>query len=95
MVLAIIMWCLCALVGAYICRPKNREQDGIVLGLFLGPLGVVIALMLKPAAPKVADAPAHAFRFKYNCPRCQRPLTNSRKGRATCAHCGYFAVGSE
>jgi hypothetical protein len=95
MILAVIMWCLCALVGAVICRPKNREAEGAALGFVLGPIGVIVAILLQPKTP--ADAPDSAPVFhgarKYNCPRCHRPLPNAPRGRGTCAHCGHFCVG--
>lgn len=96
MILAIIMWCACAGVGYLICKPKRREIDGIALGFVLGPVGVIIALLLPVGIPKSAPLTfAEASRLKYNCPRCRRPLLNSRKGRGTCSHCGHHCVGHE
>lgn len=37
---------LCAVISGALARPKNRVIDGILLGLFLGPIGIIGALLV-------------------------------------------------
>lgn len=63
---AIIVWLICAGVGAAITSSKNRGAgEGLVIGGLLGILGVIITLCLSkqlPAAPPGMLA--------VQCPRC-------------------------
>ena len=51
---------VCFLIGAAIGTGRGRGGDGALLGLILGPLGLLIALTLKPTV-EVAAARAEAI----------------------------------
>ncbi len=57
MILTISILCglVCALIGAVVADEKNRGRAGFWLGLFFGPLGIIMALLL-PAAPTPKSA---------------------------------------
>lgn len=59
--MVVIGWASCICLGAYISMQKNRPDiEGVLLGMFLGPLGVIIAALLpgqSPPVPPVAPAP--------------------------------------
>ena len=42
----IIIWAICAWAGYAIGKGKNRETQGLVLGLILGVIGLVIIALL-------------------------------------------------
>lgn len=44
----ILIWLACAALGYVIGKDKNRETEGLLLGLLLGLIGVVIIALLKP-----------------------------------------------
>ena len=48
LVLAIVPWIACVMLAASI-MPENRMGLGVALGIFLGPLGVVVAALLRIA----------------------------------------------
>lgn len=48
----LLVWLLCAVVGAAIAKSKNRNWgEGLVLGGLLGVIGVIIELCLRAQAP--------------------------------------------
>lgn len=50
--LYVILWLLCAIVAGYIYHGKRRSWVvGALAGLILGPIGVVLALLTRPAEP--------------------------------------------
>lgn len=59
------------LIGGLIGRMKARSMDGFCLGLVLGPLGVIIALLLKDNTRKP-------------CPFCKESI---KKTAVLCPHC--------
>lgn len=89
-IFAVIMWCLCAIVGWLVAKPKGRETEGLLLGFVLGPLGVIVAALLET---KQLGAARPRSIQSFNCPRCGRPLPKSSSGRGTCSACGHVAAG--
>lgn len=55
---------VCAVIGAALASEKRRSSEGFLLGLFFGPIGIIIALLL----------PAHAAGGRNqgtkHCPYC-------------------------
>jgi len=49
---AIIVGCLCGILGYLIGKEKYRPMEGAALGFFLGPLGVLIAFCMKDLAER-------------------------------------------
>jgi phage FluMu protein Com len=63
---AIILWIICAGIGAAITNSKNRGAgDGLVLGGLLGIIGVIIAACLSKQVPKAPPG-----MISVQCPRC-------------------------
>jgi hypothetical protein len=44
------LWVLCGFLGGAIGMQKGRGDEGFLLGLFLGLIGVLVAIALKPSA---------------------------------------------
>ena len=81
-VVAIIVWFICGIISANICRNKSQSGcAGFALGFILGPLGIIIALVMGPglkcpACMKGVDKEARL------CPHCRSALTPQSERRA-------------
>ncbi len=74
---------VCGFLGAAVASSKNRAGTGLILGMLLGPIGVVVAALLgdasrKPKArPTCATCGAKTIVGATRCPACgndpQRP----------------------
>ena len=49
LVVALAVWCASGMIGAACGSSRGRGAAGFMLGLFLGPLGWVVALLLPSA----------------------------------------------
>jgi hypothetical protein len=80
-----------ATLGYGILRRCGRGADGLMLGLFLGPLGCAIAVSLSSADPgasvtlKTMRVTSTSRRPAYPCPYCG--VTTTSHGLVTC-RCG-------
>lgn len=50
----IVVWLVCAGLGFWIGKTKNRATLGLVLGLLLGIIGLIIIACLRAKAPEQA-----------------------------------------
>lgn len=47
-----LLWVtICGVVGYAIGKSKNRASEGVILGMFLGLIGIIIVLFMKDGAP--------------------------------------------
>jgi len=71
-ILAVIL-CLCAIFGGVLGNQKNAGAIGVLLGLFLGPFGVIAAGLLDGRAlcPHCQD---RVSRHASICPHCRSAL---------------------
>lgn len=73
----LLIWILFGIVTGMVMSNRNRSTGaGFLLGLFLGPFGLIIALLTKEEV-----APAQRTR---ECPHCREPM---RRDASTCPHC--------
>ena len=71
---------VCGVIGALIASSRGATAFvGFLLGFFLGIIGVVITLFLKPAQPAAA-----AGKATRECPHCKEPM---RTDASVCPHC--------
>jgi RNA polymerase subunit RPABC4/transcription elongation factor Spt4 len=74
----IILWLLCGIVGAMIGSRKGAGCAGFLLGIFLGPIGIIISIVMKgnrkscPYCKELVQAEA------LKCPKCGAALTSSK-----------------
>ena len=82
-IVVVIVWILPAVLAALMGRDKDRLNLGIILGLFLGWIGVIIMVGVAPT-----DAARRATAFEngqaFACPFCREPV---RTGATVCPHC--------
>ena len=80
----IIVWIVSCVLGGMIGSGKGKGGTGFVLGLLLGPLGVIITLFLKEDTAKV-EAEAIGSGDSRKCPFCAELIKAEAK---VCKHCG-------
>ena len=89
----IIVWLLCAVIGAVISGNKGRGAGGgFFLGLLFGPLGILLAAVL----PAVNTQPPSEARqlaggTVKKCPFCAELI---RLEATVCKHCGRDVPGA-
>lgn len=80
---ALLFWIIFAIIGGAIGMTKNRAAAGILLGVFLGPLGILIALFLEKregegvAIPRAAVSKNGAYEpssLTKQCPDCAETI---------------------
>ncbi|MFC9355158.1 hypothetical protein ACFTZB_01045 [Rhodococcus sp. NPDC057014] len=65
-VVAIVVGVICAILSSVIAQKKNLNEKGyILLGLLLGPLGVLITALMPQATPPPPEGMSSVV-----CPRC-------------------------
>ena len=85
--LAIIIWTACAVVSWWIANTKGAPDAARwgVIGLLLGPLGVIMAIVAaKPAAPADPAPPASTPPGSL-CPKCGKRRVSAFR---YCQGCG-------
>lgn len=81
---AFTVWVVCVVLGWMIGKGKGRGGTGLVLGILLGPLGVIITLFLK-ADVYTVEAEAVAAGSARKCPFCAELV---KPEAIVCKHCG-------
>ena len=71
-----VVLAVCGVFGAVIGGSKNRAGTGLLLGLFLGPIGLLIVLLLSDASKKSTK------------PTCATCGNETIVGAARCPACG-------
>ena len=65
----VIVWIICAFIGMGIGKGKGKRGAGFALGLFLGPIGIVIIALMKENTAGV-EAMAISSGESRKCPYC-------------------------
>jgi hypothetical protein len=87
MILLVVLWVVFAFVGAGLLNASGRGGTGFALGFFLGPLGVIIAaiMRLEPAPPAPAAPASVAQAGERKCPTCAEWV---KREAIRCRFCG-------
>lgn len=103
----VVIWIICGIVGAAILSGQNQAGTGCLLGLLLGPIGWIVALVMRSNANEDEARRQHqeqmtllraqqpllpAPRDERECPFCAEPIL----ARAViCKHCGRDVRAAE
>lgn len=79
-----VFWVLSGIAGSVIGSNKGRSGDGFALGFFLGPLGLLIAVFMKPNTTRM-EADALATGESRKCSFCAELV---KAEAIICKHCG-------
>ncbi len=81
----IVFWVLCGIVSAVVASSRGASGFlGFVLGVLLGPLGIVIAFVLKPSAT-LPTTPTSSDGTFIKCAHCQGFTPSESR---CCMNCG-------
>jgi hypothetical protein len=79
----LLLWILCAVAGYFIAKGKGRGGAGFALGLFLGPIGLIICFFLKENRDVVVEKATTEGGMK-KCPFCAELI---RQEATVCRYC--------
>lgn len=83
----VLIWFVCAFTAMIVAQSRNASAGlAFVLGLLLGPFGIVIAFVLKPRTAVVVAAAAGAKPpgFERECPYCKSTIPTDA---SVCRYC--------
>jgi len=74
MEIAVLIWIACGIVAAIIGSGKGEGCAGFILGVVLGPIGILLALASSGNRRACPYCKEMIHREALVCPRCQRDL---------------------
>ena len=70
----VLVWIVCALLGAIIGSRKGEAGSGFLIGLVFGPLGVLFALLSSGNRKPCPHCKEPIQKKAEICPHCRTPL---------------------
>ena len=69
-----VFWILCGAIASMIGARKGEGFTGFVIGILLGPIGVIVVLLSKGNRKKCPFCAELVNKEAIVCPHCQRDL---------------------
>lgn len=69
-----ILWLLCGVIAAVIGAKKGEGYLAFIVGLLLGPFGILAAIASKGRRKQCPFCKEYIHRDAIVCPRCQREV---------------------
>lgn len=70
----IVFWIVCGIVAAIIGSRKGAGCSAFIVGLALGPLGIVVAIFMKGNRRQCPSCREYIDKDASKCPKCQEDL---------------------
>ena len=67
----LLFWLLCGVVAGMIGSNKGAGCSGFALGILLGPIGILIALLMKGNKKQCPVCKEYIHKDAIKCPKCQ------------------------
>lgn len=72
----VILWIICAFVGAALGSRKGRGGTGFILGLLFGPIGILIVLVIRGNRRSCSACKELIHKAATRCPHCQYEIVS-------------------
>lgn len=69
------LWLICIALAAFIGSTKSRTGAGLALGIFLGPIGILMAFTLDDSRWKCPQCAERIMVGAKLCPHCRTSFT--------------------
>jgi hypothetical protein len=79
----VIIWLICGIISAIIGSKKGAGCSGFIIGILLGPFGIIIALITKGNRRTCPYCKELINKEAIVCPRCQRDISNNINNKPT------------
>jgi hypothetical protein len=84
----LIIWLIFGIVSAWIGAKKGQGGTTFVIGVLLGPLGLLVAVLSKGNRRKCPLCRELMHRDATVCPHCRNEIQPDTDPMQTCSHCG-------
>jgi len=71
-----LLWIICAVIAAAIGSRKGEAGSGFLIGLVLGPFGILFALLSSGDRVPCPHCKERIHKKAEICPHCRTPLAN-------------------
>ena len=85
-----VIWICFAVIGSFIGEKKGRKNTGIVLGLLLGPIGLIIILAMDGDKISCPHCKTKISPRATSCPRCTKDIKIRKENKNSQTEWSYL-----
>ena len=86
----VVIWICFAVIGSFIGEKKGRQNTGIVLGLLLGPIGLIIILAMDGDKISCPHCKTKISPRATSCPRCTKDIKIRKENKKSQTEWSYL-----